>query len=338
VRPLRIHTCFFWSGANAFEDFIKPLINGAVEVEYCPTAEQADIVVYSAFDPKVPFPKRRRRLMPVIPPGKYQRVFITGENVWPDMNNCDWAFGFEYEREVNSPRYMRLPLYAWERDRTSGKTLLQQLHETIQDPPEQRARRPDFCAFIQQNRRAMLRRWIFRLLSLYRTVDAPGTVNSNCPPIGPTRSDKLAFLQTRKFAIAFENASQPGYVTEKIVDAFQAGCVPIYWGSSRVAEEFNPSTFIDFHCDEAEVRHSLGLNPNKKLWQPLRFFVQAAALVKLTRRVVDLDKNEAAYRSMLSQPCIADGARAFLDDGPLKRRWQAIAAAARQSKPDEQPR
>lgn len=333
MRPLRIHTCLFWPGANAFEDFIKPLINGAFEVEYCPSAEQADIVVFSAFEPNVPF-SRGRRTMPVIPAGRYQRVFITGENVWPDMNNCDWAFGFEYEPSVNNPRYMRLPLYAWDRDTFSGKTLLQQLDETASEPAQPRTKRPNFCAFVQRNRRAMLRRWIFRLLSLYRTVDAPGTVDSNCPPIGPTRSDKLSFLQTRRFAIAFENTSHPGYVTEKIVDAFQAGCVPIYWGSSRVTEEFNPSTFIDFHREEAKIRQFLHLNPDKKLWQPLGFIVQAATLVKLALRVVELDKNETAYKSMFAQPCIADGAREFLDIEPLKKRWQAIAAAAMQSMPD----
>ena len=308
---------------------------GIDDLQYCHDIKDADIVVYSGFPPREIF-SNGRRIMPVIPPGRYQRVFITGEDVWPDMDNCDWAFGFEYEQEVNSPRYMRLPLYAWGRDSASGRTLLQELDETVYEPPELRAKRPDFCAFIQRNRKAMLRRWIFKLLSLYRTVDAPGLVDSNCPPIGPTRSDKLAFLQTRKFAIAFENASHPGYVTEKIVDAFQAGCVPIYWGSSRVTEEFNPTTFIDFHSEEAKIRDILNLNPDKKLWQPLRFLVQAATLVKLTLRVVDLDKNEAAYRSMIAEPCIANGARAFLDIEPLRKRWQAIEAAARQSMPDRQ--
>lgn len=42
---------------------------------------------------------------------------------------------------------------------------------------------------------------------------------------------KLETLRTYQFNICYENAhSIPGYITEKIFDAFFAGCIPIYWG------------------------------------------------------------------------------------------------------------
>ncbi|MGA2748613.1 MAG: glycosyltransferase family 10 [Verrucomicrobiota bacterium] len=56
---------------------------------------------------------------------------------------------------------------------------------------------------------------------------------------------KNAAMRAYKFAIAYENASFPGYVTEKIFDAFFAGCVPIYAGAPDVTDYIPPETFID---------------------------------------------------------------------------------------------
>lgn len=48
------------------------------------------------------------------------------------------------------------------------------------------------------------------------------------------------------FIIAMENSIVPGYVTEKIGHAFNAGSVPIYWGDRAGIEELcNPAAFIN---------------------------------------------------------------------------------------------
>lgn len=61
---------------------------------------------------------------------------------------------------------------------------------------------------------------------------------------GPVKS-KNAVMRGYKFAIAYENAAFPGYVTEKIFDAFFAGCVPIYAGAPDVTDYIPAETFID---------------------------------------------------------------------------------------------
>lgn len=63
----------------------------------------------------------------------------------------------------------------------------------------------------------------------------PGSYNSN---------DMVDFYRRGKFAITMENNDKPYYVTEKLVNGIRAGVVPIYWGSSRVTEFFNPRRFI----------------------------------------------------------------------------------------------
>jgi len=57
--------------------------------------------------------------------------------------------------------------------------------------------------------------------------------------------DLMNIYKKYKFVIAMENKCQDGYVTEKIINAFYSGAIPIYWGSSNVCEFFNKDAFIN---------------------------------------------------------------------------------------------
>ena len=58
--------------------------------------------------------------------------------------------------------------------------------------------------------------------------------------------DKLAALGECRFALAIENAAYPGYVTEKVFDAFRSGAVPVYLGAPDI-EDFVPAEcLIDY--------------------------------------------------------------------------------------------
>ena len=63
---------------------------------------------------------------------------------------------------------------------------------------------------------------------------------------GDWTSNKLVEAYTQyKFVIAMENYQKPGYVTEKILNAFYSGAIPIYWGAPDIDEYFNPKAFIN---------------------------------------------------------------------------------------------
>ena len=47
-----------------------------------------------------------------------------------------------------------------------------------------------------------------------------------------------------KFGLAMENTDEEYYITEKIMNVFLGGAIPIYWGTSKVKEIFNPESFI----------------------------------------------------------------------------------------------
>lgn len=60
-----------------------------------------------------------------------------------------------------------------------------------------------------------------------------------------TVGSKRDTMQGYKFALAYENSSFPGYVTEKLFDAMFAGCIPIYAGAQDIARFVPPETFLE---------------------------------------------------------------------------------------------
>ena len=45
---------------------------------------------------------------------------------------------------------------------------------------------------------------------------------------------------------AMENTNREGYITEKIINAYEGGAIPIFWGHSETASRFfNPKSYID---------------------------------------------------------------------------------------------
>lgn len=57
--------------------------------------------------------------------------------------------------------------------------------------------------------------------------------------------DKLKTISAYKFAICFENVSYPGCITEKIIDCFVAGVIPIYLGAPDIEKTIPTNSFID---------------------------------------------------------------------------------------------
>jgi hypothetical protein len=204
------------------------------------------------------------------------RIGWLGENLQPDFNVSDYAMGFG--RIAFSDRYRRVPLYRWyfpeyeslfDADRSVRRV----------NGYEESARKSRFCTVVVSNAsRGDVFERLIHSLSAYRRVDSGGQWRNNVR--GPVK-DKLAFVSQGKFHIAFENSSTPGYVTEKIMHAFAARTIPIYWGAPDVAEDFNPKAFINCH--------------------------EYASMDEVVERVRELDRDDAAYAAMLEEPCFAGG-------------------------------
>ena len=78
-------------------------------------------------------------------------------------------------------------------------------------------------------------------LNKYKFIDMGGRYNNT---IGGPVQNKTKFLFEYKFSIAMENTKGDGYTTEKIIDSFYSGTIPIYYGDYMVDEYINPKTYI----------------------------------------------------------------------------------------------
>lgn len=202
------------------------------------------------------------------------RIFYTGENICPDFNLCDYGIGYHYIEFGD--RFFRLPYYA--RDAAVMKLLIRNREISS----EEWKKRERFCNFVVTNGNADPNRdEFFHLISSYRNVDSPGRHLNNMAGISYGTdwvSSKLTFLANYKFTIAFENASSPGYTTEKIMHAFAANTIPIYWGNPLIAKEFNPKSFINCH--------------------------EYSNLNEVVNRVIELDNNNDLCLKMLNEECL----------------------------------
>ena len=201
------------------------------------------------------------------------RIFFTGECQTPDFNECDYAIGFD--RLKFGDRYVRIPLYNMIQYKLDYKELLNR-KSIISDDIKGRG----FCSFVVSNCFANDTRAIFyELLNQYKYITSGGRYKNN---IGGAIKDKKIFLSKYKFNIAFENCSHDGYATEKIVEAFAAGVVPIYYGDPRIAEDFNPKAFINAHDYQS--------------------------FEEMVERIKEIDADDRLYLTMLNEPIIQPNA------------------------------
>lgn len=94
-------------------------------------------------------------------------------------------------------------------------------------------------------RNAEVKQSIFEALSQHGAVDTLTKYKSQIH-FESMRSNPrfLGLLHNYKFIIACENSTAPGYITEKIFNAFLSKSIPIYWGSEP-EKYFNEEAFLD---------------------------------------------------------------------------------------------
>ncbi len=287
MTKIRIDFCDFWPGFSKTDNFFMRLLSTRYNVEL---SDKPDFLIYSTFGHQ-----HRFHTCP--------RIFFSGEVMAHDFRECDYAFTSYY---VNDPRHLRLPLYV----------LYARPEDLLKEPGEMEhliKQKNKFCAFVVSNthRRTRKRIDFFHRLSRYKKVDSGGrSLNNIGGPIGSGLLDKVNFLRTYKFNIAFENASLPGYTTEKILEAMRARCIPIYWGSPQVHTEFNPKSFLnyaDFPNEEALVEKIAAIDQDDDLL--LRYLREPYFHHNQPNEFFDRDRLLAQFERIFTTPIRPVGAR-----------------------------
>ena len=252
----KIGFCGFWNNLDPENNYFTNLLRKYYTVEI---SDDPDYLFCSVFSNQYVYNE------------KAVRIFYTGECQTPDFNLVDYALGFD--RIEFGDRYCRLPIYL-----LYGEDLLREAIERngMRSNPQYRER---FCSFIYSNPNAdSVRTEFFNQMSSKIHIDSGGRYMNN---IGKTVDDKVEFEKNYRFSVAFENYAYPGYMSEKILQAFAAGTVPIYWGDPGVDQVLNSRSFVNIS------RYS--------------------SIAEAVGAIVEINNDRDKYLSMVSEPICYDG-------------------------------
>lgn len=227
-KKLRIKFVDFWNGFSPESNYFVKILSVNYDVEI---TGDPDVLIYSCY-------------------GKdylqynCTRIFYTAENIRPDFTGCDYAISFDH---IKHKRHYRLPLFALYIDQIGKEEKMQaRSREASLDIWQKKTK---FCCMVVSNGESQKRLEFFKKLSQYKKVDSGGVILNN---VGGPVKDKMKFISDYRFVLSFENASYPGYTTEKIIEPFMADCIPIYWGDPMIGREFNTASFLCLDGNKSE--------------------------------------------------------------------------------------
>lgn len=226
MQTVKINFCGFWSSFNKNENLFTTMLSRHFDVEI---SDNPDFVICS--NRGNPFEYMKYDCV---------RIMFMGENMSPDFTVFDYCIGFDFMEFGD--RYFRLPFGFYFNDAKPW------IPEKI---TEEKAReilssKKYFCNFIYGHRSSHgMREKLFERLAKYKEVISPGSFLNNTGGKGRcTWAEKSDFLKLSKFTIACDSISYPGFVTEKIVQPFQQHSIPVYFGSTKIDEDFNENSFV----------------------------------------------------------------------------------------------
>jgi alpha(1,3/1,4) fucosyltransferase len=205
-------------------------------------------------------------------------IFYSGENLNAERFSdyravCaekpfDLSLGFEY---LDTEHYMRLPLWLITLfdptvDYKGVKNRVAQLNSVKEDG------RTGFCSLVASHDWNGIRGQIMNALSEIDTISSGGKFRNNTNALNTLyANNKYDFIRQYKFNICPENSNASGYVTEKVFQAIEAGCIPIYWGADNYSEPdiLNQEAII-FWKNNGDNKNAISLikqlNVNKKIY------------------------------------------------------------------------
>ncbi|MHA1482118.1 MAG: glycosyltransferase family 10 domain-containing protein, partial [Candidatus Heimdallarchaeaceae archaeon] len=179
------------------------------------------------------------------------KIFVTGENVRPNFEECTYSFTFDFEDYGG--RNIRLPLWFLQFDWYDTKGFVNpefvMPFDKIDDNEYIRTPKTKFCVLVNNN---LFDNRIECVKSLrkYKPVECYGK------PFGNWfygESKKYEIYSHYKFSVCFENSFAPtgGYYTEKLIHSKLAGTIPLYYADEKVSIDFNTESFLNLNDYES---------------------------------------------------------------------------------------
>lgn len=222
-------------------------------------------------------------------------VFFSGENMHTELyakcrQTCKhrkFDLYIDFDKTI-SERSIRFPLWLlFMFDPASSEEEIRKRVNQLRYPPIDN--RIGFCSLVASHDSNGVRGEMLDLLSDVGVVSSGGAFKKNTDELHTLyKNNKHDFIKQYQLNICPENSNAEGYVTEKIFQAIDAGCIPLYWGANNTPEPniLNPDTILFWNKDGDNTQ----------------FF----DVVK------EIQKSPDSYRKYIEQPRLLPGAEDYI--------------------------
>lgn len=226
MKTVKINFCGFWGSFNKEKNLFTKILSKHFNIEI---SEKPDFIICS--NRGKPFEYMQYDCV---------RLMVMGENLSPDFTVFDYCIGFDYI--TFGDRYFRLQ-QAFYNDAAKPWSPVA-LSEN--EAKELLKNKKHFCNFIYRHPSSHgIREKLFKTLNEYKPVVSAGHLfNNTGSKNGCTWAEKYKIVRSSKFTIACDSIESEGFVTEKIIQAFDNHSIPIYFGNKKIDDEFNTKAFI----------------------------------------------------------------------------------------------
>jgi hypothetical protein len=247
-QSIKVCAANFWPGFSLQVGFVRYLLDQALgPIKVVTSEKEADIVVSSVFPRRTRIKKMLGITWPLHPE---KTISFIWENQRPDYTKCRFSISSDFDsyggRNFRVPLwYMQLQWPDLNRDQPApGSKAWSSFEplvsiESLLEPRPASAHRPGFCCFVAANREPH-RMFAAERLSTIQHVDLFGPIAGK-----PFQGSKYEILSRYRFNLCFENSTFPGYYTEKLLQSWVGGCVPLYYSDKWFARDFNPRSAIN---------------------------------------------------------------------------------------------
>jgi hypothetical protein len=271
MTELKISFVDFWPEIK-FEDIFTPILSNYYNLVI--DNKNPDVVFHSMFG----------GMKQIVNYPKAKKIMWIAENFRASQFKTDYTISFD----PTEGRNFRLPL--WQAYILTKPELKTRLFNNVNLHRIEGKDFDRFCSFTVSNGSNFVRNGMYATLNSYKRVHSYGKYMTNDFSLQTLTNtgeywrdvkDKFFYNTTHKFSICFENTSSKYYCTEKLMDAFLAGSLPIYYGDPKAVLDFNEEAFINVHR----------LNEHG---------------IKVIDKVKELDNDNEKYHSMFYSPIFTD--------------------------------
>jgi hypothetical protein len=165
-----------------------------------------------------------------------KRIWYTAENLRAPHGIFDLTIGFDpTDKDL---RNLYFPFWKYRMDWQLGNKLSEIAPKPIDlvSPRQFNPKRINACAFTST--RDVSRLKLFEIVNNVIDLDIYGSAFAN------KVNSKAKVANNYLFQVCPENVLYPGYITEKLTEAWHTGNIPI-WSGLHVLKDFNPKSYID---------------------------------------------------------------------------------------------